>query len=190
MVNKKNNNKNKGSNSFMIILCLAISLFVFLSFLSYIDDVKRNVINYGDYGTHYRYDECVCENLFIGSSAYFYYSSSYALLAYINTVIFYILFMILGYFSFKEKMDYKTTLKYAILGALIAVVLISIYMINFEHVLDTLGTNNPLRYCVEQCSWHFNVLLDGYLIPMIGAILLALIWSTLGYYTAKYKSQI
>ena len=82
------------------------------------------------------------------------------------------------------------TLKYAVLGAVIAVILISVYMINFEKVIPNLETNSPLKYCVKDCDWHFNILLDGYLIPMIGAIILALIWSSLGFGIAKYKSQI
>jgi hypothetical protein len=180
----------KDSNSFMILVCVFYSVFVFLSYLSFIDNVKNELLDYSDYGTHNRYYGCYCENLFLGASANFYYANSYALISYINTLIFYILFMILGYFSFREKLDYKTTLKYAVLGAIIAVVLISVYMINFENILDNLETSYPMKYCVEQCNWHFNILIDGYLVPMIGAIILALIWSSLGYSIAKYRSKI
>lgn len=185
---KKKQDK-KVSKSFMILVCLFFSIFVFLSYLSFIDNVKTEIVESELIQGSKEYT-CNCETLSLGGAVNFYYNSSYSGLALTNTFLFYILFMALGYFSFKEKLDYKMTLKYAVLGAIIAVILISVYMINFEKVLVNMETYYPMKYCVEQCNWHFNVLLDGYLIPMIGAIILALIWASLGFGIAKYKSRI
>ncbi|MCC7552326.1 hypothetical protein KO317_01510 [Candidatus Micrarchaeota archaeon] len=179
----------KVSNSFMILICVFFSVFVFLSYLSFIDNVKTEIVESELIEGSKEYT-CNCETLSLGAAVNFYYNSSYSGLALTNTFLFYILFMVLGYSCFREKLDYKTTLKYAGLGAIIAVILISIYMINFENVLVNMETYYPMKYCVEQCNWHFNVLLDGYIVPMIGAIILALIWSTLGFGIAKYKSKI